>query len=561
MTIVRIVILVILAQFAAPQSPPPASVRGTIRSADSGNPLAVVTVELRRINGDAAPLYTTFTSGDGTFRLDNVQPGEYRLRARLAGYIPAEFGQHRWTETGVSLNISAGQSMENTDMPLTAAGAISGRVTDKDGTPLGVTLVQALLLSYQDGQRIFKTVQSTSTNDLGEYRLFELQPGKYYVSATPPGDSNVERNPGFTRQTSFINIPGSNSAVLAQLTSNGSAPQAPIYFPGTLDMRAASPIDLIAGATVTGNNFSITPIPKRHVRGRVEGNGVYVQLAPVKPTPGQAAVPRSVDARSGTFDFADVIPGDYLVIAQSVEKEGRVRIDVRDADLNDVSVELRSGVIVSTHVTIDGHMPIENDPIFRTVRFNLTPDPPILGKRGPIYSTFPDGSVRFEVTPGEGNRIALVAVSDGPPELQNAYIKSIRMGSLDVLNNGLQFNDEPDPKIEIVLGTRTGSLSGMVLNERKQSAINTTVVLVPDVIRRGRSEAYKTATTDAAGRFQIPVIPPGDYKAFAWDDVEPGIWQDPEFLRVYEDRGTPIRIGESTKDTITLFGIPGRAPN
>jgi Carboxypeptidase regulatory-like domain len=528
-------------------------VRGTIRKADSGGPLSVVTVELRRVNDPATPLYTTFTSGDGTFRLDKVQPGEYRLKATLAGYIPAEYGQHRSTESGVSLNISAGESIENADIPLTAGSAISGRLMDQDGAPLGVTLVQALKLSYQDGQRVFKSVQSVYTNDLGEYRLFELQPGRYWVSATPA--STVDRNPLIARQTSFITIPSSTSTMLAQLTLNGGAPQAPIYFPGTLDIRAASSIDLMAGATVSGNNFSVTPIPKRHVRGRAGGNSAYVQLAPVNPSPGQGSVSRNVDVRNGTFDFADVIPGDYLVIAQSVDKEGRVRIDVRDADVNDVSVELRSGVIIPTHVTIEGHTPIENDPIFRTVRFNLTPDPPILGKKGPIYSTFPDGSVKFEVTPGEGNRIALVQVPDGPPELQNAYIKSIRMGSQDVLNNGLQFNDEPDPlgvKIEIVIGTRTGSLNGTVLNDRKQSAINTTVVLVPDGIRRVRSEAYRTAITDAAGRFQIPVIPPGDYKVFAWDDVEPGAWQDAEFLRTYEERGTPIRIGESTKDTITL---------
>jgi hypothetical protein len=40
-------------------------------------------------------------------------------------------------------------------------------------------------------------------------------------------------------------------------------------------------------------------------------------------------------------------------------------------------------------------------------------------------------------------------------------------------------------------------------------------------------------------------VVPGDYKAFAWENVEIGAWQDPDFMRMYEDRGKPVHIPES----------------
>jgi len=547
MTILRTAVFALLVPLALPQTPPPASVRGTIRSAETSGPISGATLELRQVGGDIAIVYSTLSSSDGTFLLGNVQPGEYRLVAKLAGYLPSEYGQHRWSGTGVSLNVAAGSQFRDFDIQLTLAGVISGRITERDGEPLGGATVLAMTPSYKDGRRVLQMVQSTVTNDLGEYRLFGLQPGQYYLSATTPRTSNFFR-PTFLNSPLQNNIESTNTSALV----SGGATQSPIYYPGTPDMRAASPIDLAAGASVSGNNFSTLPIPLRHVRGNVGGSGAHVLLAPLNPAPGSSGSPRDVDARSGSFDFADVIPGDYLVIARSVDKEGRVRIDVRDADVNNVNVELQPGTAIPTHVTIDGRSPVDNDPDYQYVRFNLIPDPQILGMTGAKYSTFPDGSVNFDVTVGEGYRISLLSVRDAPPPFENAYIKSIRMGTREVLKTGLRYNGEPDAKIEIVVGTDPGSLSGSVTTERQQPAINTTVVLVPDAARRARSDAYKTATTDAAGRFQIPAIPPGDYKAFAWEDVEDGAWQDPDFLRRYEDRGMTIHIGESARATMTL---------
>src|SRR5262249_33203363 len=73
----------------------------------------------------------------------------------------------------------------NIILQIMPAGTISGRVFDRDGEPLANVTVEALKYSYQEGQRVMNVVQTARTNDLGEYRLFWLQPGQYFVSATP----------------------------------------------------------------------------------------------------------------------------------------------------------------------------------------------------------------------------------------------------------------------------------------------------------------------------------------------------------------------------------------
>jgi hypothetical protein len=329
----------------------------------------------------------------------------------------------------------------------------------------------------------------------------------------------------------------------------------PTYYPGTADMRSATALELNAGANLGGVNFTLTPLPTLHVRGTVPGGGASVTLASLDPAANIVMRPVNADAVNGSFDFRGVAPGPYLVIAHSTELKGSVRIDVRDANVDNLVIAIGSPIIIPTHVSFDDRISVENDPDFEFVRINLIPDPSIAGISGDTYGPFPNGSMGFEVMTGEGYRIKLSTMFDTTGRFHNAYIKSIRMGTHDVLNEGLQYSGEPDAKVEIVIGLKPGTLSGSVVttvNSRQQPVVNTTAVLVPDMARRRRSDLYRIATTDSNGRFQMDVIPPGDYTVFSWDDVESGAWQDPDFIRLYEDRGTRIHIAEGSKATITV---------
>jgi hypothetical protein len=98
-----------------------------------------------------------------------------------------------------------------------------------------------------------------------------------------------------------------------------------------------------------------------------------------------------------------------------------------------------------------------------------------------------------------------------------------------------------------------------VQTEKQEPAVNVTVVFVPDTSRRSRPDMYRTASTDASGRFHVEGLPPGDYKVFSWEDVETGAWQDPDFIQRFEDRGKPVRIPENGTAGVELRVIPAQS--
>ena len=133
------------------------------------------------------------------------------------------------------------------------------------------------------------------------------------------------------------------------------------------------------------------------------------------------------------------------------------------------------------------------------------------------------------------------------------YVKSARLGQTDV-TNGLTIAEGTQDRLEIVLSRGSGSLEGIVTEPGRNGAAGSTVVLVPAVGRKNSSRD-KSTVADGSGRFRFQSIPPGDYLVFAWNDVETGAWQDPEFLRPYEARGHRIQVSGSSKQDIQLSVI------
>jgi len=104
-----------------------------------------------------------------------------------------------------------------------------------------------------------------------------------------------------------------------------------------------------------------------------------------------------------------------------------------------------------------------------------------------------------------------------------------------VLNGTLHLDGPPSSPLEVVIGTKPGTVEG-------QAVADTTVLLLPD--NRRRNELYQTTTADASGRFRFDHVPPGDYKLFSWEEVDDGAWFDPEFLKGSESRGLLIHVTE-----------------
>src|SRR5579871_4123841 len=66
----------------------------------------------------------------------------------------------------------------------------------------------------------------------------------------------------------------------------------------------------------------------------------------------------------------------------------------------------------------------------------------------------------------------------------------------------------------------------------------------------------KVVTTDQAGRFRIAGIAPGDFKLFAWSDVEPNIYFDSSFMERFDSQSKLLHMDANGTMKITLSPIP-----
>ena len=92
------------------------------------------------------------------------------------------------------------------------------------------------------------------------------------------------------------------------------------------------------------------------------------------------------------------------------------------------------------------------------------------------------------------------------------------------------------------------------------SPVRSWIVLVPELSQPENSQKYKMESTDQYRHFDLRGIPPGDYKLFSWVEVEAGAWEDPEFLRQFEEKGQPITLQDGDHSSVKVTAIETKAP-
>jgi uncharacterized protein (DUF2141 family) len=168
------------------------------------------------------------------------------------------------------------------------------------------------------------------------------------------------------------------------------------------------------------------------------------------------------------------------------------------------------------------------------------------GSRPPDGKIADDGSFTLENVNPDHYSLTLSGVPDG------FYTKAVRVGNQDANTSDLDLS-QAAAGIEVVLSPNAGQITGMVQNDQKQAAAAVTVVLVPqEQERRDQPQFYKTATTDDMGHFTFKNLDPGQYKVFAWQDIESGAYMDPDFLKPVENQGAALTIKESSQETVQL---------
>jgi hypothetical protein len=359
----------------------------------------------------------------------------------------------------------------------------------------------------------------------------------------------------------------------------------PVYFPNTTDSSKAVTLDVRPGATIGGLDLTVVETRAVRIRGQVTaggqpGRGASVSI--IARSGGGGLTVRSTNVNdNGNFEIRGLAPGSYELVAtlnaasnamfiadtglgnaanvnlitrqpagSGPRMAARTAIDVFNTDIENVFLNMDAGFTLMGRVSMEGRASIDNDPAFANVRVQLVSEPNVPPLVIPGASLGSNGTFSIDgVTSGDYR----LSVSGLP---QNTYVRSARLGAADMLNGGMRLERNPQGTLDIVLGTNPGALDVTVFDDRQAPVPGVTVVLVPDPTRQRRYEIYRSATSDSSGRVRLDGIVPGDYRVYAWEEVESNAWTDPDFMRNFENRGVAVRIGEASRPSAEVRLIP-----
>ena len=139
-------------------------------------------------------------------------------------------------------------------------------------------------------------------------------------------------------------------------------------------------------------------------------------------------------------------------------------------------------------------------------------------------------------------------------------IDRVLAGSEDVTDSGVRaVNGESAGDLRVVVTNRATAVAGSVVDNHN-APVATFVVMVfsDDATKWGPTSRFvATSAPDQRGRFRVPNLPPGTYRAVALEFLEEGAEQDPEVLTALRDRAVKFDLGkgESLKLSLPLTRV------
>jgi hypothetical protein len=499
----------------------------------TGEPLRKATLRLAPYYADRssnAVSYTDTTDGTGKFVFEGVLPGRYTLSAERTGFLAQNYGARGATNSspGSVLALAAGESMKDLDFKLIPQGVVTGRLTDADGDPVPGIQVFAMQTVHARGQRGLAPAGHAQTDDQGNFRIANLSPGPYYVSADDT-QSRLHAQDNNVR-------PGR----VLDRTSNVTT-----YYPDSLDAAGATALQIVAGSELRG-------IDIRMRRERVFSiRGLMIDAATGKPVRTDVSAHLKGSSRSsfdpawqtssredGTFELRNLLPGEYVLMASTSNRGerayGRDEVSIADSDITGVKLTLEQGVTVTGTVKLEGDGPPVRLSIFLS---------DMGGAYGHASSTVArnDGTFEFRGIALGKYAVGMEMLPDG------AYIKSVRFGGQDVTHTMLDFTSGVNGSLEILLSPHAAGVSGTVKNKDGAAMTGVEVTLWP---KQGQSKSVYRGSTDQNGDFRIAGLAPGDYYINAWEDLDVYLSFDLDFLQRFTSPDTTITLEEGAHQTV-----------
>ncbi len=362
---------------------------------------------------------------------------------------------------------------------------------------------------------------TAATDSSGNFRIAGVEPGEYSTSYVKSGFVQL-----------YLPLPGQSPVRVGVSGTARADAELAAYatLRGVVHDAAGRPL---AGAKIR----LLTRGEDRLLGGRgIAGAGIqyYVNLH------GLMVARPAVSHADGTFEFRNVLPGDWSLTAEShhagesIESaaSGIVPVHVSDQDVE--NVELRCTPEFSLQVTADwgDRQPpgdaLPNVMLGSATDVRLLPSPPREPGAPEVFEHLMPGRYRIVPTPGSA---------------PGFYAAAIMAGGRDVLGQEVELNDST-PEIRVVYRPNPGSVRGTV-----EKGAGATVLLwpegpvVPAIVRFVQADPH--------GAFEFSNVAPGSYSVVAFDRVVPSLDMGPFVLGAIA-AGTRVSLQEGGAESVQL---------
>jgi hypothetical protein len=506
-------------------------------------------------SGGAVPPRTAVVSSDGSFKIEDLEVGVYRVWAAAPGFVPdglPGIDSRGFVHTGESANLR-----------LKKGGVITGTILNSNNAPVVGVNVRAYRVRDESGkpiETVISAVNERFTDDRGIYRIYGLSPGTYIVAA-----GGVSRFYGGFGSSAFDQdvptyAPSSTRDTAMEVTvRSGEEAGADIQYRGepghAISGSVTGVVQAAGGMTFSSANINVTDVKTK-------------------------TMVMSATASSMTdyaFAVYGVPDGEYELVAQNYSQsrdirasEGK-RIRVQGADVTGITLNVGPLPAVNGRVVLDGAFTAEcvkqretalQETIISARRENST------AKSGaPAANQVPMmfANHNAEAVPDAKGDFTLRNLHAGTYRLNVTlpssawYLKSFtlsinpRTADSRIVSDGVLLNNQTVSGVTATLGEGAASVRGTVVTEEKKAVKDRLLIYLVPVEKENASNLlrYFETRSDAEGRFALRNVPPGDYLAVTANAEE----NRPDGLLIRQDasmRTKVIRDAQKLNQSLTL---------
>jgi len=544
---------------------------GRVVASDTGRPIkrARVFVSAPELPGGRG----TLTDDNGVFDIAELPAGRYTLSASKSGFITLSYGQRRPLQSGTPLQLADSQQLKGVDFQLPRGGVITGHVFDETGDAMPGVMVSVMRYQYMQGDRRLTPAGTAQTDDKGQYRVWGLNPGDYYVSALSRADMGNAGGRGGGRggrgggsAAAIIGaIGGALGPNVAALLGGGGEDQerltyAPTYYPGVPSVNEARALTVGVSQELTDIDFSLQLVRTAHIAGRVlnadatpvtSGN-VQMTAAGAGNGSGRGGPGINYGSRidwDGSFTISNVPPGTYTLRARGTDDElpqfAAMPLTVSGADMADVAVILRPGGTLSGTITFQGTQPPSDPTQIRIAAPSADPADALPTQNARVEK---DGKFAIQAVPAGEHLIR----PNGGGALRGWTLKEVTIGGRDTTDAPIDVKSgETVGNVTVVFTDKQSEINGTIADQRNVPITDYTVLAfsTDPTFWRSQSRHIMTTRPDQNGKFRLRGLPPGEYYLATVDPAEQGEWFEPTYLDEHRAAASRLTLGEGDVKT------------